>query len=176
MNQWRDALFSHEGEIEIANDLMKQYGWALKRQSNLLMADNDPENRFVSFGSWTGKRWMFITWDEAKEETDLTPEWIIETRNRIGTDQYSGITVENSYLTMAYTNYLGRPAIKTRGLWGDAEPVMGGPFTNYSFYDRTQKRLYMIDMFVYRPGRLKLPFLQPMEVLAHTFVTKEDMQ
>jgi len=109
-------------------------------------------------------------------KTDLTPEWIIETRNRIGTDQYSGITVENSYLTMAYTNYLGRPAIKTRGLWGDAEPVMGGPFTNYSFYDRTQKRLYMIDMFVYRPGRLKLPFLQPMEVLAHTFVTKEDMQ
>ena len=101
---------------------------------------------------------------------------MINTRDSLCAIHYSGVKVENQYLTMVSDNFIGHPALISRGLWADNDPVMGGPFTNFSFYESSQKRLYMIDMFVYRPGKLKLPYLLPMEVLAHTFVTEDELK
>jgi hypothetical protein len=48
---------------------------------------------------------------------------------------------------------------------------MGGPFLNYTFYDESSRRLYMIDGMVFAPGYDKREFLRQMEVISHTFRT-----
>jgi len=48
---------------------------------------------------------------------------------------------------------------------------MGGPFVNYTFYDETSGRLYMIDGMIFAPGYDKREFLRQMEAIAHTFRT-----
>ncbi len=172
--QLKKSIFAYKGEAVIARDLLRKYGWALEKQSNLILADNDPEGRFVSFGSWMGKRWMFVYWEEGRALPDLTEAWMVRVRDSLGAASYEGVKVEPYYLDITKTLFKGRPALMTRGLWADEDPVMGGPFTNYSFFDSTQKRLYMIDMFVHAPESFKLPYLRPMEVIAGTFVTAAD--
>ena len=46
---------------------------------------------------------------------------------------------------------------------------MGGPFVNYTFYDESTERIYMIDGMVFAPGFDKREFLRHVEAIAHTF-------
>ena len=50
----------------------------------------------------------------------------------------------------------------------------GGPFVNYSFYDETTRRIYMIDGMVFAPGFEKREFLRHVEIIARTFRLKSD--
>ncbi|NBC17960.1 MAG: DUF4837 family protein, partial [Bacteroidetes bacterium] len=52
----------------------------------------------------------------------------------------------------------------------------GGPFLTYSFYDQSTGRLYMIDGMVFAPGHEKREFLRQMEVIAHTFRTRQESE
>jgi hypothetical protein len=49
----------------------------------------------------------------------------------------------------------------------------GGPFVNYTFYDQTTDRVYMLDGSVFAPDNDKLDLLRQMEVMARTFRTTE---
>jgi len=46
----------------------------------------------------------------------------------------------------------------------------GGPFKNYTVYDSTSQRIYMIDFAVFDPGKPKLHLMKKLDAIAHTFV------
>lgn len=61
-------------------------------------------------------------------------------------------------------------AIETRGLWKLKKDYMGGPFVNYVFVDEDNKRVVMIDAYLYSPRKPKRDLLLQMESIARGIV------
>ena len=120
------------------------------------------------------ERWLFVRWIEGKDASRLNQDWVVGERNRIGAEYYGGDRLSGSYLFSQRTEFLGRPAQLTTGLWENEEKVAGGPFRNYTFIDEPTGHLYMIDIAVYAPGRDKYPYLRRLDIIAHTFRTLFD--
>lgn len=170
----KSELYTNRQEKSQAKQLMKSYGWTLEKQAELVISEEDSAGGFVSFSSWTPDRWMFVHWVEKGDTSFLNPDWIVQERNRIGRIHYGCEVVGERYFFPHRTTFLGRPALITSGLWGDDEPVIGGPFKNYTFFDPRSRRVYMIDAAVYASDKKKLPLLEHLEVIAHTFKTEDD--
>ena len=122
------------------------------------------------------ERWLFVRWIDSIDTTGLNSEWVLAERERIGKKYYGGDSVVDDYLYSFRSDFLGRPAVITTGLWENEEKVKGGVFKNYTFYDEYTKRLYMIDLAVHAPGEDKLPYLRRLDIMAHTFRTVFDME
>jgi len=170
----KSELYTNRQEKNQAKQLMKSYGWTLEEQAELVISEEDSAGGFVSFSSWTPDRWMFVRWVEKGDTSFLNPEWVVQERNRLGKVHYGGNIVEERYFFPHRTTFLGRPALITSGLWGDDDPVTGGPFKNYTFFDSRSRRIYMIDAAVFNAGKKKLSLLQHLEIIAHTFRTEYD--
>ena len=75
------------------------------------------------------------------------------------------------YTDARNVEFLGRPAVVLEGLWENDEKMAGGPFRNYTFYDKESGRIYQIDIAVYYPAGKKETFLRQLDVMARTFKT-----
>jgi len=62
----------------------------------------------------------------------------------------------------------GKLWLETRGLWRLDNPFMGGPFVNYSYQDSINKRVIMIDIFLYAAGLEKHKYLRELEAICST--------
>ena len=167
----RGELFTTRKEAAVSRDLLERFGWSFTKQGDLQLVETDEKEKFAAFSPWSPGRYMFVHWVENGDTAMLTPEWMIRTRNRLCESFYDSTYVDSHFFKPEHTEFLGRKALVTRGLWADDNPVSGGPFTNYLFYDPDDRRIYMVDVFVFRPGQDKLPYLQPLEVIVHTFIT-----
>jgi hypothetical protein len=73
------------------------------------------------------------------------------------------------------TNFLGKYAIMTQGLWRMSDASMGGPYVNYTFYDEATKRIYMLDGSVFAPKYHKKGLIQSADVTLQSFKTKAEL-
>lgn len=100
---------------------------------------------------------------------------IIRIRDSIGKILIPG-QFENTYLLteklytpiVRETELSGRKAIETRGLWLVKNDFMGGPFLSYTFEDRRNNRLIIIEGFSYSPSAKKRDFVFEMEAILKT--------
>ena len=169
---WRDALYSSQREQKVSHHLRKSYGWWIERQAALRIDTEIPDNGFVSFGTLTPNRWLFVRWIEESNKNLLTSEWVIRERDRLGMDYYNGMVTDHHYLESSCGSFLDRPAVITTGLWVDDDIFIGGPFKNYTFYDSASRRIYMIDFAAFDPGKMKIHHMREMDAVAHTFLTE----
>jgi len=180
-------MFEKGRQPKIEAALMKKHGFAVNAQHDYFTAVDSTDfvwlRRVVSSDSW---RSIFIYYVDGFNPSNLTPEWVHEARQRL-TETYiqgnaNGFVAIDTRRELITENidFLGHFAYETRGLWHMigrddtgkmAEYGMGGPFVNYTFYDETSGRLYMIDGMIFAPGYDKREFLRQMEVIAHTFRT-----
>lgn len=68
-------------------------------------------------------------------------------------------------------NFHGQYAKEIKGLWKTNNLSMGGPFISYVFADAANGRLYIIDGFVYSPGKPQREFIRELETILWTFST-----
>jgi len=142
--------------------------------------------RVISSETW---RSLFVWYTDELSPADLTPEWVIATRDALTRAYVTGnlgdyVRVDQRRpLESENINFLDRFGYEVRGLWhmvGDGpdgrilEAGMGGPFLTYAFYDQPTGRTYLIDGMVFAPGFEKRDFLRQLEVIAHTFRTAEE--
>ncbi len=108
-------------------------------------------------------------------KADLNIENLIKIRDSIGRIHIPG-QFENTFLI---TEPLYKPitknidlnskeAIETRGLWIVKNDFMGGPFLNYSIYDKTNNRLIIVEGFSYSPSTKKRDFVFELEAILKT--------
>ena len=121
---------------EIAGKTMSAYGWALHLQKEYFLAREFPFDQFIWFRRVEPERWIFVRWIEHGDTSLLNQNWVVEERNRIGRLYYSEDQVEPFHLGSERGEFLGRPALITRGLWGNEKKFAGGPFLNYTFYNQ----------------------------------------
>lgn len=60
--------------------------------------------------------------------------------------------------------------MEMRGLWKMNNVFMGGPFINYTYFDKKNKRIIMIDGYVFAPGWDKREYMIQMEAMARSLV------
>ncbi len=114
-----------------------------------------------------------------KSEDDFNLLNIIKIRDSIGKNFIPG-QFDNTFMTTEplYTPMIkklkmaGKEAIETRGLWYVENDYMGGPFLSYTIYDKSKKRLIIIEGFVYSPATKKRDFVFEMEAILKTFSMK----
>jgi len=170
----KKEMFERGEQKEIEKKLMALYGWTLRVQHDYFLVQEFPEEGFVWFRRMYPERWIFVRWVDGGDTALLNAQWVAGERNRIGAVYYGGDRVVNQYFFSHRSSFLGRTAQITSGLWENDYKVAGGPFKNYTFYDPLSRRVYMIDLAVFAPGRDKVFFLRRLEVIARTFRTVFD--
>ncbi len=161
---------------KLEKELLEKYDWTLLLQRDYFVVQEFPAEGFIWFRRLMPERWIFVRWIDGGDIDMLRPEWLVKERNRIGAKYYGGDRVVNKYLFSRQSEFLGREAQITRGLWENVSKVKGGPFMNYAFYDPLSRRVFIIDCAMYAPQKDKLPFLHRMEVIVKTFRTIFDKE
>jgi len=172
----KKIMFKRREQKDIEKNLLVNYGWKIRVQHDYFVAQEFPDQGFVWFRRMYPERWIFVRWIDGGDTTKLDSYWIVKERNRIGAKYYGGDRVSDKYLFSPRSEFLGRPAQITTGLWENDAKVAGGPFKNYTFYDALSKRVYMIDIAVFAPGEDKLPYLRRLDIIAHSFKTIFEME
>lgn len=101
---------------------------------------------------------------------------VIEQRNLI-TKKYIPGPVEKSYMQVSQkfppyserTEFKKNYAILLRSWWELDKYPMGGPFLSYTFYDEKNKRMLVLDSYVYAPNKDKRDILIQIEAVFDTF-------
>ncbi len=100
---------------------------------------------------------------------DLTSN-IIRVRDSIGNLYIRGTVPGSKMLTEgSYAPYLSnvriknKPAYETRGTWELQNDFMSGPFLNYAIVDRPNRRVLILEGFVYAPSREKRDLMFELE-------------
>jgi hypothetical protein len=176
-----EHMFRRMRQEDLEQVLTDGHRFAVNVQHDYFIA-RDTTN-FVRLRRVLSDTWreIFVYYVDNANPNDLTPEWIIATRDSL-TEKYVRGTFEGSYVeidqrrpvTSENIDFLGRFGYETRGLWHMTGDAMGGPLLNYSFYDEGQRRIYMIDGMVFAPAFNKREFLRQMEAIAYTFRTKAE--
>ncbi len=186
-------MFEKERQYALEDSLMQRHGFTVNVQHDYLIAI-DTTTESTGF-LWLRRlltdtrRELIVYYEDNADPSTLTRDWIYATRDSL-TRRYLQGNV-GGYVKIDYRrpletenrDFLGRYAFVTYGLWhmvGENENGEmfqyggGGPFVNYAFYDQDQDRIYMIDGMVFAPNYGKRDFLRQMEVIAHTFRTRDE--
>lgn len=177
IEETKQQMYEKLEQKKLSQQLLSKYGWTLRIQHDYIINIERPQDRFVMLRrSLPGReRWLFVHWIEDADPEVINQEWAIRTRNKLTQKFYKGDIINEAYTHSEEIDFLGRQALLLRGLWENVKEVAGGPFKNYSFYDESSKRIYMIDVAVYYPGGEKEPFLRQLDVMAHTFKTAREI-
>jgi len=183
-------MYGTARKFELEDSLMLHHGFAVNVQHDFQIAVDTAtaSTGFVWLRRRLAKtrREFFVYYEEDASPSQLTPEWIYETRDSLTRRYLRGEVagfVRVDYrrpLETEQINFLGRYGFRTYGLWHMVAPDDedgfrsvggGGPFVTYAFYEKATDRIYLLDGSVFAPGFDKLDFVRQMEVMAKTFRT-----
>ncbi len=179
-------MFKPEFENKaLADSLLKKHGWTMYVQADFRLAIDSSKANFV----WLRRamntdmeRWIFVKWWDNASPAMLSEDSVETLRNKITSEFYvtpdssAHVEIADNYLVKKEVNFNGRFAIFTQGLWRMSDKSMGGPFVNYLFYDKAQKRVYMLDGSIYAPKYYKKEIIQQVDVMLHTFKTADEIK
>jgi hypothetical protein len=187
-------MYEKERQTALEDTLMNRHDFAVNVRHDFQIAvdTTTATEGFVWLRRILSKtrREFFVYYAEDVDPDQITPEWIQATRDSLTRTHFRGNV--QGFATIDYRrpleteqiSFLDRYGFESRGLWFMATPEEGsdglrpvgggGPFVNYTFYDRETDRVYMLDGSVFAPEHDKLPFLRHMEVMARTFRTAAD--
>jgi len=113
------------------------------------------------------------------DQAQLSYEGFKSLRDTIS-KQYISSTVEGSYMRIndqalpMFVNPIQHQdlyAVEARGIWELTQDYMGGPFISYLIHHPTSGELYLLDGFVFAPGKEKREFMQYLEyILSNTTI------
>ncbi len=166
-----ERLFESGENKELEEYLFDTYGWTIRIARGYTVFEEDEENNLVWIRETQPERNIFIHWVPSRDGTELSSEWVLNTRNWLGTAYVDSMVIEEQFLEVSNSEFQERFAIHVQGLWKIPQRVMGGPFETWAFFHEEQNLIYFIDTMVFAPGEDKLPHLQRLSVMAKSFST-----
>lgn len=112
-----------------------------------------------------------VTWRQGAA-SELTPEEVLEWRDQVSALQYRPVQKRQPELleTQTIEGY-GAGALEVRGAWEadlDGYPL-AGPYITRAVVCPTQDRTYLLDAWLYAPGRDKYEYMLQLETILSTF-------
>lgn len=175
----KNQMYRMKEQKDLSEQLLKKYGWQVRVQHDYFIALEDDTNKVIwlrrfGMGESGSQRWMLVHWVDAADPALIEdPQWTINLRNQLATKYYEGDQVLPEYLGSEIVNFLDRRAMQIDGLWENNTLMVGGPFRTFAFYEESDGRIYLIDLAVLAPGEKKLPFMRQLDIMAHTFATRQ---
>ncbi len=158
-----------QGELkDLEKYLSTHYGWKVRLQHDYFIANQDVDKKYVWLRRLYPDRWISI-WQTKGDSSLLNMNSLIAIRNRMAKTYYGGDVVVGDETYLTTVDFEGRPTKKVVGIWRNDSLLVGGPFRMYAVYDQLDSVIHFIDIAVMAPGKLKEPFLDQLEVIAHTF-------
>ncbi len=164
----KKTMFERDDNPSVQKFLRKHFGWSIQLQQDYFIANDDEETKYVWLRRIHPNRWISI-WEMERTTDSLSLDTLKQIRNRMARKYYQGDIVVDEDLSLETVPFNGYPAQKMTGLWQNDSLVVGGPFRLYALKDTLKNKRYFIDIAVMAPGELKKPYLDQLEVMAHTF-------
>jgi hypothetical protein len=102
----------------------------------------------------------------------LTAENALDWREQAGAAHYRPAHLTLRERTQAQTLTVnGVPAVEVQGIWDGTDPgwPMSGPFMARMYHCEAQNRTYLVDAWVYAPGRPKYEYMIQLSTILNTF-------
>jgi len=122
---------------------------------------------------------LIVYFKPYEDQSEFTHENVIKLRNEVGKKYVYGdpenpdsyMTTEEVYVkpVQSNTDFNGRFAVETRGVWKTNNLSVGGTFISYTFVDEASSRLYYIEGFVIHPSEDHRELIREMDALLSTF-------
>jgi len=170
--QVKEQMYERYEQVEISKEIYDAHDFTLRVQHDYIMKDN-PEKNALFLRRYNPDRIMTIHWIDTTDVTFISNEWIQSKRSEIADSLFAGRILKTNSLITRRVSFSDFNAVENSGLWYHPEEFYGGPMVNYTFYDETTSRIYMIDLTVYAPDLIgeKGRFIRQLAVMAGTFTT-----
>jgi len=168
-----ESMFERDEQDKLSDFLQEYFGWNLRLQHDYFKATHNLDTRYVWMRRMNPDRSISI-WEVKADQEKFNLESIKAVRTKMAEQYYSKDVIEDEDLYLEDVDFNGQPAQKLTGLWRNDSLLVGGPFRTYAVHDPLKSVYYMIDISVLAPGKLKKPFLDQLEVIAHTFEVVKD--
>lgn len=182
--RWDKEVYRRGETTSISDSLWNNHGFRFRVQHDYVLGV-DTLN-FVSMRRFLedNDRWIWIWWKDNVQDIDfVSDQWIHATRDSILRQYIRGSRadafVKTDYrqpLSTDYRRLNERLTYESRGIWVMSDFSMGGPFLNYTKFDETQQRLYMIEFAQFSPRYRQRRFIYQFEAMAYTFETNPEFQ
>ena len=164
----KNAMFLKGEQFVYEDYLVKEYGWKIRVQHDYLIVKEVEDRSFVWFRRLYPDRCLFIYRFPFKN-LDEDGNWLYDVRDSLATVYFEADSIDKEDTYIQFVEFLGREAKKLTGIWQNHKHYIGGPFRTYAFTDENKQYIYLIDISTTAPGQRKKPYLDQLEVLAHTF-------
>ena len=162
-------MFEREEQKELQTYLEKHFPFSMRVQHDYFIATEDLKENYVWIRRLAPDRSILVHWVPYTEEIKLNSRWIIDERNKLGQLIFSGDEIVEDETKAYSVRFKNWNAIRLEGTWKNDSLTLGGPFRNISFIDSTTQRIYMLDYYVQAIGKRKIPYLDQLNVIVHTF-------
>ena len=161
-------LFSSDEQFDIEEFLTNEYGWLIRIPYSYQIVERSRDSNFVWIKRTDPSRSIFL-YRTIADKSKIEENWIRNVRDSLATVYFEGDSISFRDTYSIVTELNGTPAMKMVGIWQNHQQILGGPFRTYVIYDKNSGYVYFIDLSVVAPGKRKKPFLDQLEIIAHTF-------
>lgn len=161
-------MFDKGEQKDVEELLAENFGFTVRVQHDYFVAIQDVANHFLWLRRFDPDRWVAI-WKIKGDSSLMTFDKLADIRDSYTKKYYQGdyVVRDNSYLTIGQIN--GQKTYKMVGVWRNDSVWVGGPFRTYVIDHPADSSLYFVDIAVMAPRYPKKPYLDQLEVIAHTF-------
>ena len=172
----RKLFKSHEKSLEQV--VQEAHSFQIRIPSGWQQAANEPGFYWMRYLNGSKEQNVFVYYEPYTniEIFDQVPEF----RDRITKQFLRDSEKNNLFITrqmrddlntvfLKKTQFKGRYAVESRGLWKINDNSLGGPYISYTFVSEKQKLIYYIEGFVAAPGKKKRTLLQEVDAILSTF-------
>ena len=165
----KKQMFSRMEQRELQAYLEEHFPFSMRVQHDYFIANENLKENYVWIRRLDPDRSIMVHWVPYSKEIQLNSRWIIDERNKLGELIFSGDKIVEEETRAYSVRFKDWNAIQLEGTWKNDSLTVGGPFRNISFVDSATQRIYMIDYYVQAIGKRKIPFLDQLNVIVHTF-------
>ena len=139
------------------------YRWTAQDSTYIFRNDNPDPSELI--------RQITVTW-KSPIPPDMTGEGILEWRGEVATAYSEPQDVDLSLNQSGPFEYQGRPAYQIQALWVNPPEQnwpAAGPFITRALICPEQNRMYLVDAWLYAPGKEKYEYVIQLETILDTF-------
>jgi len=160
----------------LSNQVQEKLGVQLRVPKEYFLAMDDPNLMWIRRETQEMSSNIILHKLPYKDASQLSYEGFKSLRDTIG-KQYISSTVEGSHMQIndvslpmfvTPTQFKEMYAVEARGIWELTEDYMGGPFISYLVHNPTTSELYLLDGFIFAPGKEKRNLIQNLEYIIST--------
>ena len=159
------AVYMRGRDAAAERALARAHSFTIQVPKDWFLKQEHSAERFVYLFGHYPDRGVFVHWEDAPRA--LAADSLVALRDRLTAAFYRGDVVEPGYTAADTAEFLSAPAVRLQGIWQNEKETTGGPFVSYSF--NHEGRFFMVDGYVYNPGKKKLGALLEVEAVIRTF-------